>query len=969
MATYTVKKGDTLWAIAKANGTTYQKLGEINGIAPPYTIRVGQVLQLTGTSSGTTPTPVAPTSNVPSVSELYLQSNSDNVLFVEWTWHKLGQTAKFKLRWTYSTGDSIRFGGISEQSVDPNDRMRSCYATYTIPSNAITVYFKVLPIAENQEITVTNGGVDEFGLPAATTTSTQRVPYFTSDWSREVVYHVKEKIQTPSAPTNVDIKDLNLTVSINNIPTDITGVKFQTVKDNMTEVNVTVNPIPVKTRFVSYTHPVAAGSEYKVRCKYVKGSLESEWSDYSDPPKKTRPNALKDFTLKALSENSVLVDWDHTTVKNAKTFETQYTKNANNFDTSAAVQGSSVDASMGHDRIEGLETGTEYFFRVRAVNDEGESPWTNFKSIKLGKAPAAPTTWSSTTTAVTGESVTLYWVHNSEDGSSQTSAYLEIAIDGGVPELKKIANSTAEDEKDKVSSYVLDTSGMKEGAKISWRVKTAGVLETTYGDWSIPREIEVYAPPTLELSIRDANDVTIETLRGYPFYIYALAGPNTQAATSYHISIVSKGTYEDVDNIGEVKMVKAGDSVYSKHFDTFEALLVEMSANNVNLENGITYTITCTVSMNSGLTAEASKDISVKWYEESYAPNAEVTINQALYSAMIRPYCKETRREYRKVVYSSGVYTTSDDIADLTKIERPYTMTGELVNLGVIGDEELYYCALYFNDDGESIEPVYRKVIRYPGSYVTTDEIVDIKSIDIAKTLSGETVLLGMNLSNNGEEVLYCQYDFEKTIEDVSLAVYRKEFDGTFTEVVSGLDNTEASFVIDPHPALDYARYRIVSTANKTGAISFYDVPAIPVGCTSAIIQWDEMWSKFDTSVDDFRAEPSWVGSFVVLPYNIDVTESNSLDVAHIKYAGRKHPVGYHGTHLGTTSTWNVVIPKSDKDTLHSLRKLSVWTGNVYVREPSGTGYWATVSVSFSLKHKDLTIPVTISITRVEGGV
>ena len=45
--------------------------------------------------------------------------------------------------------------------------------------------------------------------------------------------------------------------------------------------------------------------------------------------------------------------------------------------------------------------------------------------------------------------------------------------------------------------------------------------------------------------------------------------------------------------------------------------------------------------------------------------------------------------------------------------------------------------------------------------------------------------------------------------------------------------------------------------------------------------------------------------------------------------------------------------------------------GNVYVREPSGSGYWATVSVSYSRKHNELTMPVTLAITRVddaEGG-
>ena len=41
--------------------------------------------------------------------------------------------------------------------------------------------------------------------------------------------------------------------------------------------------------------------------------------------------------------------------------------------------------------------------------------------------------------------------------------------------------------------------------------------------------------------------------------------------------------------------------------------------------------------------------------------------------------------------------------------------------------------------------------------------------------------------------------------------------------------------------------------------------------------------------------------------------------------------------------------------------------GDVYVREPSGVGYWANIKVSFSQKHTEKLVPVTLTITRVEG--
>ena len=55
--TYTVKAGDTLYAIALRYGVTVQTIINANGITNANLIRVGQVLTIPGTSTPTTPTP------------------------------------------------------------------------------------------------------------------------------------------------------------------------------------------------------------------------------------------------------------------------------------------------------------------------------------------------------------------------------------------------------------------------------------------------------------------------------------------------------------------------------------------------------------------------------------------------------------------------------------------------------------------------------------------------------------------------------------------------------------------------------------------------------------------------------------------------------------------------------------------------------------------------------------------------
>lgn len=399
--------------------------------------------------------------------------------------------------------------------------------------------------------------------------------------------------------------------------------------------------------------------------------------------------------------------------------------------------------------------------------------------------------------------------------------------------------------------YAVDTSGYTEGVKIEWRVKTAGVT-LEYGEWSIQRTVDIYAPPTLELEVRDVDNELMDTLTSFPFYISATTQPDTQSPVGYHLSITADSSYETVDNMGNPKTISAGDEVYSRYFDISADLLVELSAGNISLENNISYTITCSATMNSGLTAESTSDFVVAWEVSDYSPNAELAIDDDTLAAFIQPYCKD-------------VY-------------------GQL-------------------------------------------------------------------------------------IEGITLSVYRREFDGNFTELATGLDNTRGTFITDPHPALDYARYRIVAKEDATGAISYYDMPGYPVGGKSVVIQWDEDWSEFDPAGETSEMEEKpWSGSMLILPYNIDVSDNYKPDVELVEYIGRQHPVSYYGTQRGSSATWNVSIAKSDVDTLYALRRLSVWMGDVYVREPSGSGYWANITVSFSQKHADPVIPVTLSITRVEGG-
>ena len=973
-----VISGDTLSHIAEGyrlaynTNTTYQQIATLNKLADADRIVVGQTIYLSKATSGSTPSPAPESTRSVNITQFGLLAGGvTNELYATWTWSKEGDTKEYDIEWKWYRAGVWKYSDSTE--------IRR-YSTFTIPDDGITskIQFRVRPVPKTD--TVNNKEVARFETNLWT------------DWD-ECTYHVVNKPDVPSGLT-VELKTLSLTATVTNVDLDkVSLIEFKLVKDGNESSATTAKAKPDATGEASHTFIVLPGSKYKVCCRSYKDNNYSEWSDYSGSAE-TQPAKveLKDPVPK--STTSIYLEWSKSATATGYTIE--YTNDAEGF--YEGVQSTSINTEELNYTVNGLATGTTYSFRVQAKKGNEVSDWSEVKTCSIGSDPTAPTTWSSTTTAIAGdgETVALYWVHNATDGSAQKSAEVTLIFEG-VDNISLIQNdvsvelgkiesivpdgntvkytisaSTAETDLNATHSLVIDTHNYEDGAKITWNVVTIGATGKA-SDASMDRIINIYSKPTVYLTVTDTGSLevgdtyykveylaesnvylktpeTIEmvtgnaltgkftatgeqvrtatvdgediyycikekyALRAFPFNVRVQVDTNTaiQNPIEYHLTVSANKDYETVDNFGNHKTVTPEEMLYSKHFSAGSNATIfatEISAQDVSLSNGQSYMVKCVVAMDSGIIVEASTEMSISWSSQEYDLNAEIGVDRDNCSVYLRPYCEIVHRTYYRVTYSGNLYFLN------TNTKYDYVYGSALGNLTTTTGEQVYSGTL-----------------------------------------------------DTGESVYYTIKEESTPITNVWLAVYRREYDGTFTEIISGLDASKKSFVTDPHPSLDFARYRVTAKDKATGMVSYADITNYPIGEKAVIIQWNEPYTSYAVSEDELgianRSE-----TLLRLPYNIDVTNSRDPDVSLIKYIGRKHPVSYYGTQVGEKASWSVTVPKNDTETVYTLQRLQAWSGDVYVREPSGTGFWATVKVSMSKNHLETVIPVTLDITRVEGGV
>ena len=321
---YTVRKNDTLSEIAIGTKTTVSSLASLNSIKNVNLIYVGQVLIIrkgTSGSSGSSGSSTKSTnSNTVTITRFDIKPGTDNTLYVEWTWGKVSQTDYYQVRWWYGMpGDTNMFIG-SDASVGQWDIYQS---TYSPPANASRVSLQIRLFAKTHQV------------------NNQDVEYWSASWSPVLYYYMSDfPPKKPSTPT-VEIDKFKLTAELDNIASDINAesIEFQVVRDDATVFKTGQSGIV--TWHAAFTCDVAAGSEYKVRCRSARDKLYSEWSDFSSNVE-TIPAAPAGLTeCRTDTKTSIYLKW--AAVKNATGYDIEYATEKQYLETSSETTTKSVE--------------------------------------------------------------------------------------------------------------------------------------------------------------------------------------------------------------------------------------------------------------------------------------------------------------------------------------------------------------------------------------------------------------------------------------------------------------------------------------------------------------------------------------------------------------------------------------------------------------------------------------------------
>ena len=380
------------------------------------------------------------------------------------------------------------------------------------------------------------------------------------------------KVLAPNAPTGCTatyVSDSSATVAWTNGSTDSDHPRDNTLVERQADGGSWVQVASASGTASSWTdNGISANHSYayRVRAKNVAG-----YSAYATSSAiTTTPAAPASVTLEKTAATTVQVDVTGTWTY-AVTYDIESTyDNGSTWSTVATGTSLPYSATVGAGTVQ---------FRVRAVSGALESAWTLSASLVTITPPLAPTiTAAPANPTEYGDGVTISWTPNHPDGSAQDHAEVKVTNPGGTSTTYTVAGTTT-------------TYTFTPNATGTWtaQVRTYG-LDPSAGAWSQTLSWGVYNPPAVAITSPATDGTQVVSL------------PLSVAWT------VTDGTGVSAQRI----IIEDGATILNRTLDAADRS-VSLTASDMALENGESYTIRLRVMGGSGLVTEQTRTFDVAW--------------------------------------------------------------------------------------------------------------------------------------------------------------------------------------------------------------------------------------------------------------------------------------------------------------------------------------------------------------------
>lgn len=873
----------------------------------------------------------------------------------------------FEIQWRYQYINGSY--GYEDQTVAPNQTTSNNYQTQlSAPDNIVGLWVRGRIVATDKAAWKTTGWTNWVAFKVddddpIDPSRTLAVSFGDIETEMATIIHAKIKFNGIDASTIPQAyrKYITLTVYISKNNADI--VTFTGIKINFNSSGI---------GYADLSFGCAAGVSYEAWCQAVyenaSNTAYSLLSDHSTPFGKgpAIPEFKVDF-CGTKSGHEIYLEWNDVS---ADTYDIVWASKGEYLRLFDIGLSTLVTGITNVYTLIDVGTGGEYWFMVRALDEHGNtSDWSWPIKRTVGATPGVPSTWSNKSKFIISDDpdadILLNWVHSSTDGSREYYAHLVIDINTGdeTREYNLVLSKEPQTEVvDDVSVYPAGKDWLDE----------SGQIRPNYSG----SEVYVNQSPSNEItrtSVTDISYVTVNKLFNYDGQDVVY-----DSVTTFNLSDFIRTKQTDPDPGEEPLPPLTYGASISWKVQTAGAWMRQETP--VFGGYSITRVINCYTKpiINAIFTYSNTNPSPINtvtrypFYLYAFVDNHLHTNQVPIYYLVeIKP-----RTSYTRV----NINGTTEMITPDTVIFRK-----ELNN---VADTSFF---IEFNAG----DLVFENGIAYDAyvTVVTNAGTDNVTSQHVVMNLSGSSdeVQVGADLYyDNSNAVAYVRpFVFEevsavpseyRVIEYLTgyyLSIYRINSDNTLSEVIKNVvsqsEFIEMRYYCDPYPTMGNMAYRIVAVHRTTGRVIFGDFGPLNNNEKGIIIQWGDMFSSVAAVPDPAKVVinpgDSWAGNMLRLPYNVDVTEKSSVDVTKVNYIGRTSPVTYYGTAVNSSWSIKADIDISDTKSIMLLRKLAEYPGDVYFRESSGMGFWATVTVSFPRNHLAVATTVNIDVTKVSGAV